>query len=299
MTPFWQTVIFAVILVCVLAVTVIALVALAAWQRRQRQQTTILTIANDGNERSRYDLRAESASGALSFRFVAGGIPLAPSGVVVQAPLATSTGPAVRPVEAAAPPVSPAVPEQPSGPPLAGLVAELLVTIGYVLPGSAGTALRNAASQIRYGQSAADKAAKLGGRVSRVAGSAAATGQQIAGTVGGGQAAPAAAAAAEPASTYTPSELWWRTAYVEPGASLGVEVQIGPGAASPGAAETYRVLTRSAERGDAAIVAEDGVARLGGAGGLARWLPYLAILALALLVSLGAYGAVQTVFPVR
>lgn len=291
MTGFWQTVIFATILIAILVASAAALAAVSAWQRRRRQRTVELTIANEGNERSRYDIRAEANSGALNFRYSSGGADLTP--VYQSTGGSAPTGPSSAVAAAAAAVDRPAAPPQASGPPLPGLVAELLVTVGYILPGSAGASLRNAASQIRYGQSTVDKAQKVGGRMAGLAGSAASTSQQIAGS-----AAPAPLTAAQP-SPATLSEAWWRTPYVEPGRSLTISLLIGPGAAAPAPAEAYRVLSRSAERSDAAIVAEDGLVRLDGQGGLVRWLPYAAILALALLVALGAYGAVQAIFPVR
>jgi hypothetical protein len=285
-----STLIFAVIFLVILAVTLVALVTLAVWQRGRRNKTLALTIANQGNVRDRYNLRAESAADGLSFRFAANGAPLQQvGGTGVAAPPVTALA-TVTASDAA--PMSPSGPPAPPGPSLTGLIAELLSGIGYFLPGSMGQSLTRTASQLRYGQAMASKATQVSTRMAGVAGSTLRTGKELVAVTGSAQ----GSAAIPPAPG---GKAWWQTPSVEPGASLKIGVHLSPGPAASGRSERYQLLSRSAEQDGAESITADGEARLGGGAGIWRWLPYLLILAASLVISLAAFAAVQANFGVR
>lgn len=285
-----STLIFAVIFIVILALTLVALVALALWQRGQRNKALALTIANQGNVRSRYNLRGESAGEGLAFRFSADGaalVQVAGAGAVMPTVTAVATVPAAE--EAV---MSPSGPPAPPGPSLTGLVAELLSGIGYFLPGSAGQSLTRTASQLRYGQAMASKASQVRTRVTGVAGSTLRTGRELAAATGGSQ---GSVAIPPPPG----GKAWWQTPYVDPGEPLKVTVHLSPGPEASGRSERFQVLSRTAEQDGAETVTADSEVRLGGGSGIWRWLPYLLIMAASLIISLVAFGIVQANFGVR
>jgi hypothetical protein len=280
--------IFGIMPYVIVVIAIVLLIVIARWQRSARRSTVRVFITNEGNLRSRFNLRAESAGSDLAFRFALNGAslpatytpaPAAPFAPATSAPAAYSV-PATP--EAAS---SYSIPE-PKGPPLASLIADLLMGVGYILPGSAGQGLMSAASRIRYGQAVTDRAGKVAGRVGAVAGSTARTGQQIASTAAGG--APGAGQAANTPASFSASQpsgpviTWWQTPFLEPAAALALDLTIIPtGSTSPRNA-AFRIVSRGAEFDDSPLVTSDATTRIGGPAGLGRWIPYLAVIFLAI-----------------
>jgi hypothetical protein len=289
-------VIFVILPLFIIVAAIGALVLIARWQRNARRSTVKLFITNEGNLRGRFNLRAESAGSELSFRFALNGASL--PATYTPAPASAMTA-GVNPPAAA---YASAAPEAPSsytapevkGPPLASLVADLLMGVGYILPGSAGQSLMGAASRIRYGQAVTDRAGKVAGRVGAVAGSTAQTSQQIGSAMGGGSAKPGPAAG--PLATQGvampsgPVVTWWQTPFLEPGQALELGMVVTPTGSSGAKVASFKIVSRSAESDDAPAVANEATIRIGGPSGLGRWIPYisvvfLAVVALALLAT--------------
>jgi hypothetical protein len=288
--------IFVILPLAIVLVAIGALILIARWQRSARRSTLKLFLTNEGNIRGRFNLRAEAAGGDLTFRFAHNGAslpvcytpgpsPAVAAGVNPQVAASTSVAP-----EAVASYTAP----EPKGPPLASLVADLLMGLGYILPGSAGTTLMSAAGRIRYGQAVTDRAGKVAGRIGAVAGSTAQTSQQIVSAAGGNPARPAPAAnpltAPGSAAPGGPVVTWWQTPFLEPGAALELGVMATPTGSSGARVAGFKVLSRSAEYDDAPLVINEATIRIDGPSGFGRWIPYifvvfLAIVALALLAT--------------
>jgi hypothetical protein len=271
-----------------------ALFVIAKWQRNTRRSTVKVFINNEGNIRGRFNLRAESAGSELAFRFALNGasLPLTYTPAPPSPVTAGYSHPPAAAASAAPEAVASYTAPEPKGPPLASLVADLLMGLGYILPGSAGTSLMNAAGRIRYGQAVTDRAGKVAGRIGAVAGSTAQTSQQIASSMGSGAAKPAPAAgplaAQGPAAPSGPVVTWWQTPFLEPGTALELGMVVTPTGSSVARVAAFKILSRSAESDDALLVATEATMRIGGAAGLGRWIPYilvvfLAIVAMALL----------------
>jgi hypothetical protein len=265
-----------------------ALILIAKWQRNARRTTLKVFLANEGNTRGRFNLRAESAGSELNFRFALNGASLSTT-YTAAPPSAVAAG--VNPQAAAPAPAAPVAPAsytapEPKGPPLASLIADLLMGLGYILPGSAGTSLMNAAGRIRYGQAVTDRAGKVAGRIGAVAGSTAQTSQQIASSVGGGAAKPAPVAGAPvaqgPATPSGPVITWWQTPFMEPGAALELGLVVTPTGASGAQFSSFRIVSRSAESEDAPLVATEATIRIDGPSGPGRWIPYISVVFLAM-----------------
>jgi hypothetical protein len=289
-------VIFVVLPLIIIVAAIGALFLIARWQRNARRSIVKLFITNEGNLRDRFNLRAESAGSELTFRFALNGasLPVTYTPAPAQAMAAGVNPPAATYAPAASEaPASYTVPEV-KGPPLASLVADLLMGVGYILPGSAGQSLMGAASRIRYGQAVTDRAGKVAGRVGAVAGSTAKTSQQIGSTIGGGAAGPGPTGGAMVTQAVAvpsgPVITWWQTPFLEPGQALELGLVVTPTGASGAQAAGFRVVSRSAESGDAPVVANEATIHTGGPSGFGRWIPYisvvfLAVVALALLTT--------------
>jgi hypothetical protein len=292
----------AITIILTLAIIVAAIgafILIAKWQSNARRSTLKLHLTNEGNTRGRFNLRAEPAGSDLGFRFALNGAglpmtytPAPPSAMTAGAGPQVSTPAPAAPVAVA----SYTAPE-PKGPPLASLVADLLMGLGYILPGSAGTALMNAAGRIRYGQAVTDRAGKVAGRIGAVAGSTAQTSQQIASAVGGGAAKPGPVASSPgaqgPIVPTGPVITWWQTPFVEPGAALELGLVVTPTGSSAAQYAGFKIVSRSAESDDAPLVVTETTIRIGGPSGPGRWIPYLSVIFLAI-VALALLATVRS-----
>ena len=182
--------IFVILPLVIIVAAIGALILIARWQRNARRSTVKVFITNEGNLRGRFNLRGEAAGSELNFRFALNGASLPQTYTPAPMPAMTAGVNPPAAVYASAAPEAPAsyTAPEPKGPPLASLVADLLMGVGYILPGSAGQSLMSAGGRIRYGQAVTDRAGKVAGRVAAVAGSTAQTSQQIASAAGGGAA---------------------------------------------------------------------------------------------------------------
>jgi hypothetical protein len=290
--------IFVILPVVIILAAIVAVVLIARWQRKARRSLVKVFLTNEGNLRGRVNLRGESSGSELTFRFALNGASLPVTYTPGPSAMGAAAGP---PAVAYAPaaqeaPASYTVPE-PSGLPLASLVADLLMGVGYILPGSAGQSLMGAASRIRYGQAVTDRAGKVVGRVSAVAGSTAKTGQQIASKVGGGAAAAGPAGNPQTAQGVTAASgtavTWWQTPLLEPGETLELGMTITPAGSAGTQMAGFRIVSRAAESDDAVAVVNEATVRIGGASGLGRWIPYISVIFLAI-VAMASLAVVRS-----
>ncbi len=242
------------ILIIVL-VTIMALKRIAHILRQRSQRKCRLEIANLGNIQSRYGLRARDTGGDLKFQFAVGGSALSPLSATQTTPAATvPTGttiasapaplsPQAQPLAAPTQPVaatvaSPAPSSLPSGrQPKSGTrqavgkaqekqakaygcayaIIEILDSVAFLLPGSAGASVRRMSAKISGGQAVVDRAVRtptqmvrtadhLRGQVAEVApsGSTAGAPPMAAGTPPMGAGAPPMGAGAPPMGAGAP-----------------------------------------------------------------------------------------------
>ena len=283
-TDLWRWLIF-VLVIGALAVWIVP--AILAWQRRRARQTVRLELANEGNARSRYALRAlehlgEDARGHLKLRFQANGKALLEHTAVV-----AKTAPAPMQAQPArSPAAKPVAAKRPAGmqqtlssaAQTGGVVAGLLSTLGRLLPGSVGQSLTGMGREVRQGQQTAaqvKQASQYAGKL------------QPAGKPQPASKAPAAAEAQAyaPAQAVGPSsshatsatrlEIWAQTPYVEPEQKLNVELYIQPANPHRTRQYTYAIESRSLEYKDAPTLAEEDGILIEALNPLERFMPFV------------------------
>lgn len=307
-----------IVTIVVLVLAGLAMVAIALWQRKRLYRRLRLELANAGNVRSRYELRAQDPRDALAFEFSLDGDSL-PGGSVTEAEEVI-----VAPVEAA--PEPPAVQgpqrleqgreavqkgqvaaEQAMG--AGGALADLLTAVGRLLPRSIGSPLLEAAGQLRSGESKAKRVQQAPGRVAAQAkrvgaavpagtvqgvGNPPATGSSL---VAEGAVAEPVPAAAGPAVTSAPSagfgaatrtrlRSWVQTPSVEPGAKLQLDLVVRPVKPDKSRHYAFEVLSRPVSGDEAEPLVDEWYIEISGAAGLRRYHPYLLVGALAILAVL-------------
>jgi hypothetical protein len=245
--------------------------------KRTQEYKVRLELANLGNVATRYELKAQESSGTVHFRFAANGSPL------VARQMASTL------VVAAAMPVAQAVRPEPARPPSGGglaqtaknasgasnAVADLLMTVGYILPRSIGMPLINIASQMRYSQYAAQRVSNIPRQIKNMAPG----GQPANSTYVGGSgvmppsSAPVAAAAGQTAAVVV--DAWTSTPIVQPGGSLMLDLLLVP--ADPTHAQhcSFTVLSRATEDVYAQPLASEGDVQITGVSALQRVVPWL------------------------
>lgn len=306
----------------ILAAFVLALVLWLRTLRAQRQvqlKTCQVELNNQGNSRSRYEVRAEDPSNSLKFQFA-----------LHEASLATRQDVAAARVGAPAArggPAGAAAEEQKKLNPKAALDKSVqtgqrglsvvenftawLVNLSYLMPGSGGRKLRGNVSQVRSVQYDAHEGLEMPSRVESVV-KAAAQPKFISSsgtTVGGYTAAPTAVATAGAApaagTQYStgPTTLaqagsarpgWSVTPYIEPGQSLVIQLLVSPVRAPRSQHYAFRVLSRTAEDENAAPVVEHGTVALKGVGAGRRVLSTVLFLLSVTLLALLAWYLLQT-----
>ena len=275
-----QTVVTILIVVSVIAVLIAAGVvtyAVSHMMRKNREYKVQVELSNLGNVATRYELKAYESTGLVQFQFAANGAPL----------VARQMAGAVMPATAAAIPQS-ARPEPQRAPAPGGqamkqaagagnAVAELLMTIGYLLPGGLGSPLINIASQMRYGQYAAQRVSNLPRQIKNMAPG---TGGDNSTYVGGSNYMPpsstpvAAGAPTQGAVAAAPVDAWTPTPIVPPGQSLMLDLQVIP--ADPGHAQhcSFTVQSRATEDSGSTPIAAEGDIQITGISTMQRVLPW-------------------------
>jgi hypothetical protein len=285
----------------VIVIAIVAVVAIARWQRKSLHKNLRLELNNRGNVQSRYELKAEDPDDALEFQFS-----LAGGGLTVGT-IAQETAIEVSEV------VEPAQPERPSATPgvssakqaqakarqgvgFSYAIADLLGSLGMMLPRSIGAPLQQASSQLRRGSGRVDQVQRMPSRVSgqvtkvkQPAGSILASSSTRAERPKA-SAPPISAPASAPAgrskvSVVTQSAMhpWVQTPAVAPGGSLRLDLQVKPVKARGAQLHSFSVLSRSVEQEDAAVITEEWSGQIRGVSGFRRYHPYLLIAALAVL----------------
>jgi len=174
----------------ILGVAIFGLILVARSQKRLPRKIYPLAIVNLGNAPSRYELRAEEASGALSFQFVLDGVsllqPAAPPGMVDPV-LPRQAQVALTPTPSPASPVgAPTTHSEERGSTrqtidkarsagqeaqgCAYAIAGILSTLSYLLPGSAGRSVARVGQTISAGQGRVRQATYVPTRLARTAG---------------------------------------------------------------------------------------------------------------------------------
>jgi hypothetical protein len=341
----------------VLVLAIIAVVAIARLQRRGLRKKLLLEIANQGNLRSRYDLKAEDPTSSLRFEFSLEGDTL-PDGSVVGVGRAVDTA---EPQQAT-PSAAPASPGQAAGGMaqsagdakeradqtkekaaqakemaqekgkqaqdkakkamgISGAISETLFSLGMILPRSIGAPLLNASSRMRRTESSVARVQQTPGTLSvqaaRLKATASTTKEAVApmpqpDTVPALPQMPATEQA-QPEMPTAPPELagvpgvqpqaapiahisepgWAQTPYVQPGESLELELTVAATRTSKARQYPFAVISRAVEQEAAPLVSEEGSIQIRGIPWILRILPYLAILALAIVAVLLAFWLVN------
>jgi hypothetical protein len=294
-----QTIVNILIVVATLAIiaaAIIVLINVLRIQGKGRQYKYRLSLSNQGNVASRYDLKAEDTAGLLMFQFALNGAPLgARQGAVpvvsaLQAePQAVRAEPEVQTHQAGGV-------KKAAGAAMGagGAIAEMLMTIGSLLPGAIGRPLISLASQMRYGEYAANRVGNVQNQVQQFG----KIGQSSGGTYVGGSSSPLPSSS--PAAQQTPlaqqatpapsvavvaADPWSQTPAVTPGGSLALDLSITPLKADHTQRCTFSIASRAVEDPAAQLVRETGYVQLTGVSTVQRVLPWI-VFALVLLGTL-------------
>jgi hypothetical protein len=283
-----QTVVTILIVVSVVASLIAAGVvtyAVSHMMRRNREYKVRVELSNLGNVPTRYELKAYESTGLVNFQFAANGAPLVArqiAGAVMPAAAPAIPQPA-RPEPQRAPAPGGQAMKQAAG--AGNAVAELLMTVGYLLPGGLGSPLIQLASQMRYGQYAAQRVSNLPRQIKNMAPG---TGGDNSTYVGGSNymppsSTPAAGAVSVGAAAATPIDAWTPTPIVQPGQSLMLDLQVIP--ANPGHAQhcSFTVQSRATEDSGSMPIAADGDIQITGVSTLQRVLPWLVFAGISIL----------------
>lgn len=268
------------IIVIVVTSTALAMVIVFRIQQTRLQHSFRLEIVNQGNARSRYQLRAEDSPG-LQFRFMLGGDDLPKEALAEPGAIAVA-GVAARdssPLPPAAADEGPRQKGRSAGQRidqasrLASLGADVLLTLGSLLPQSIGGPLLRRAGQLQMGRVRMAQATRVSNQVVGLGSSGRPTGH-------GSSSSPARAAGRAGDRTPTRSgPAYSETPYVRPGETLAIDLVVKTTFADRPRQASFRILSRSVEQEEAPFVVENGLVRIGGGIWGHRYLPYLAVLA--------------------
>jgi hypothetical protein len=308
-----------VVIVVILAAIAVAVVA--ALRKRGLRKRLRLELVNLGNVSSRYELKAEEPTGNLGFEFTLDGDGLLESGVQG---IGQVEGAAATPRQTTTPaPSDPGQPQKEKAQDpgeakekagqaaaqaqekaklaltLGGAIADILGTLGMILPRSLGSPMLQAASRLRRGQSTATRVqqapGRVGGQVKKVK-SASKAAQQVSanppvqsGTPQPSQQMPVTPAG-EPqtlpasralAAVPTAEPGWIQTPSVQPGETLAVRLLVTGPRLSQTQYYQFEVSSRSVEQAGSPVVSQTDAFRIRGIPWFLRVLPYLAIIAAA------------------
>lgn len=276
----------------VILLTVVALVAISRLRRKRVERRLRLEVTNEGNVRSRYELRAEDPVGALNFRFSIQGASLGE--------------------EAKAEPTAAAPQPSPSGvgtPPTTGkglgqaadqalgcgtAISEILLTVGTLLPSPVSRPVMRLASTLRGGEVKAARIRTLPGYAGRLKlRPSASPGSPRPPQKGSTSASGERAAPAGTPAQGSQGPLWVQTPFLKPGETLALDLTVRSVRAGEGRDQPFRVISRCTEQADAAPVAQEGWVHITG-GFLARpLLPDLVVVATAIGLLLAVYWLVS------
>jgi hypothetical protein len=256
-------------------------ISIARAQRRRQRRILPVEVENQGNTRSRYDLRADDPAQALAFAWEVGGAPLGRRQVVER----TDVEPPPRePERPALPSGASALQQVQEGTSAAmrssGALASLLNGIASFLPRSAQEPLRRISRQIGRGRSTVGQARMASSRATRPAVRRRSRKDK--------------AARPQPPAALSP---WSQTPFVEPGQSVTVELLVDPAQPYRAQQRTFRVFSRSAEQEDAPVTIDEQYLLIPGVSWLRRWSPFALLYVAAAAVSLVVYWLVRAGVP--
>lgn len=313
---------FAGLIVIAILVTLVIGLALArsvgVAQEKRLYRTIRVEVTNQGNARSRYELRADDPINALSFNFDLNGSALAQRQVVEALPggSSSSSDPLVAgsgsPIPA---PASAAGSLQQKGSGAVGLAKGALgaasffggslITIGQLLPPGMGNGLINMGYQLRGGEYALSEAEGEVKFAQDMASGKGLHGHNVKSTPAPksrpSQSAPTPAtqSAATPAAPPGLMRLWSQTPIVEPSQTLAVLLTLRPLKSKQTQQYFFRVISQAVDSENLAPIIEQGNVQIKGLSIFRRLLPLVIILGMAvvmallvglLLVNLGFFG---------
>lgn len=263
----WVKVVIVIAVIATIAAAVIALYRTMKLSKRSYQRSGRIELRNLGNIRSRYELRAEDPANLLKFQLLLNGASLSPV-TAVTSPMpssAASPAPAAGGIKQSAGNVAK------SG----SAIADLLMTIGSILPSSLGGRLMTTGSNMRQAQYTAHRVQSAGGQLrdstAAVSGSAA-------------PARPAAMSAPSPSITTSTVPGVWQTPPVEPGEALTLNLLIDPGRPTQTMNYTFRVSSQAIDDANAAPVIESGSLEVKGISLFRLYLPFFVLAGVTILV---------------
>ena len=300
------------IVLIVLVVAAIAVIVIARWQRMNLEKNFRLEIRNQGNAPSQFELKAEDPDRILAFEFRLAGVSLSPSPTsqATQVPeLASQPQQSVEAGEVVEtrsrmglPDTGQAQQKMQGAMGASRAIADVLSSLGMMLPRSIGGPLLEASAQLRRGRGRVDTVQSMPKRVGDQAKRVKAASGSVSGMVGstpaGTQAsaptrtqdsvparsepsAPVMQPAAAPVAQVA-AQQWVQTPAVEPGESVRIDLKIRPTRARSGRLCSFSILTRSLEQEDAPIESDEWTGEIGGVGGLRRYHPYALIASIAI-----------------
>lgn len=276
-----QTVINILIIVAALAIiaaAVIVLINVLRIQGKGRQYKYKLALLNAGNVATRFDLKAEDGSGMLQFQFAMNGAPL--GGRPLRAATPVKQAPARGARSEPQPTQPPSGVKKAAGAAMGaeGVIADMLMSVGYILPGSIGRPLVSLASQMRYGEYAANRVGNVQNQVQQLG----KIGQSSGGTYVGGSVGPLppASVAVQPAAqtqtvAIAPVDAWTQTPVVAPGGTLALDLLVTPLKANHTQRCTFSVASRAIEDPAAQLVSESSELELTGTSLMLKLVPWV------------------------
>ncbi len=258
----WRGWLWGISIILILAMTVVAWLMVLRRQKERVKRTCRLEITNQGNVRSRYEVWAEDPSGGLRFDFVFQGAAL---GAGEQGSRGAEEPGAKEALVQGLGGVKDWAKE------VGGIAAELLGTLGMILPRSIGRPFSRAASRLRKGKSSVQRAERVSGQVSRLKSSV-----EFEGGDGGPTSTSTAVSDSNGARVQTP--------FVEPGDSLVLDLRLMPIDPYQARRYAFTVTTRAWEQFDGQPVTEEAAFEIEGLTSFERYSPFLIVLAIAMTV---------------
>jgi hypothetical protein len=266
--------------------TVLLTVSIARAQRRRQRRALAVELQNQGNVRSRYDLRADDPGQALIFGWEADGAPLGrrqlAERIDVEPPARHQ--PVLEPKQPALPNGTGSLQRVQEGTSAAmrssGGLASLLNGIASLLPRSAQAPLRRISRQIGRGRSTVGQARTASSRATRLARRAKSAKRQE----------------REPQPRVSRSP-WSQTSFVEPGQTLTVKLLVDPAQPYRAQQRTFHVYSRSVEQEDAPVTVDEQVLLIPGVSWFRRWSPFALLYVTAAAVTLVVYWLVRAGVP--
>lgn len=285
----WRGWVWAVVVAVLIVATAMVLLALLRRQRQRCQRTCRLEISNLGNVRSRYELRAQDPSGILRFTFALGGVTLQGAGggeAVTTQPARAAAPPAAKPAPAGSKAGLKKAKQAKGWAIGAGnVVAEVLNSVGLLLPRSAGAPLMRMAASIRRGERSVRRVERLPKQAARLRlpGKGRGTGGEERGGRDEGQEAGRVGGEERGAPTAA-GDGWVQTPFVEPGETLAVDLLVDP--ANPYQTQDcpFKVISRSLEQPEPPLIVEESNIQIVGLTPFQRYSPFLIVLLVAVML---------------